>query len=399
MKVAFISLIAYDDLNRDVLQTHKDDADYFDEKVISKHNDPVHKWCKILLDQGIDIELWYLAYHAKGVKCFRHKFGHLMRRIHAFDSRSFLTHYLAAPWSFRLLRELKKNHITHVLLLNYLLNRRLPIDMADLTIGYCRRKRINVLPIFGGGTIEDYGFLKKKIKAACLQKTDAFLCQSQAELDVMIGRHSFPREKAILFSNPLDIEKFQPLEHLKAVRAVSLAEDRRYLLFIGRLVPTKGVGHLLNIMPELVRKFPDLVLLIIGSGPAETAWKQLVFDFGLEKHVRFLGFVDNEQLHYYYNTAEALVLPSYSEGVPNIILEAIACDTPVIASAVGGIPHILSDEMGILVPVRDEAALSLAIERVLNKKFMLNPEKRHKLLSEINMKAKGKELAEILSKL
>jgi glycosyltransferase involved in cell wall biosynthesis len=90
------------------------------------------------------------------------------------------------------------------------------------------------------------------------------------------------------------------------------------------------------------------------------------------------------------------VLPSYSEGVPNVILEAIACNTPVVASAVGGIPHILSDNLGILFPPKDDMALLKAIERILKNEFIPNADKRIKLLSEINIAAKGKELTAIL---
>jgi glycosyltransferase involved in cell wall biosynthesis len=82
--------------------------------------------------------------------------------------------------------------------------------------------------------------------------------------------------------------------------------------------------------------------------------------------------------------------------VPNVILEAIACNTPVVATAVGGIPHILSDNLGIIVPPKDDVALLNAIELILKNEFIPNADKRYKLLAEISIDAKGKKLKEIL---
>jgi glycosyltransferase involved in cell wall biosynthesis len=396
IKVAFVSLFAYDEPYLKIINEHSGQPDYFDEEILAKHNDPVHKWCKALLGEGIDIELWYLSYHSRGVKCFRHNYGHILRRIHATNTASYLTRYFKTTLSFRLLKELKKNQITHVLLLNYLFGNRILVDMADLLILFCRKNSINILPIYGGGSIENYGLTKKKIKAAFLRKSSAFLCQSQAEMDIMITKHNYPKEKIFLFNNPLDLKNFPQIDCSTAQKAVSLSEERIYLLFIGRLVHPKGAGHIINILPDLVKNFPNLMLIIMGTGKDEQVFRQKVKDTDMTNHVRFLGYVENTQLYYYYNAAAALVLPSYSEGVPNVILEAIACNTPVVASAVGGIPHILSDNLGILFPPKDDMALLKAIERILKNEFIPNADKRIKLLSEINIAAKGKELTAIL---
>lgn len=397
MKVAFVSLIAYDDLNRVIIHAHPNDPDFYDQEILVSHHDPVQKWCKALIEQRIEIEFWYLSYLSKAAKYFHHQFGHKMLRIHACDLRSLMTRFFSMPLSWRLLRELRDQAVTHVILLNYLLNPKILVDMADIVIWHCRRRGIKVLPVYGGGSIEEYGFCKKKIKASFLRKSSGLLCQNRTELDAMLGRHRFPREKAFLFSNPLDLEHFQRMERADAVQALSLDGDSRYILYIGRLVHTKGAGHLIQIMPELLREFPRLVLLVIGTGAAEGEWRRSVDERGLSGHVRFLGYQENKRLHYFYNAAEALVLPSHSEGVPNVILEAIACDTPVIATAVGGIPHVLAGGLGILVPPLDEPALAEAIATVLKKRFVPDQEQRNRLLAEINMRTKGAELAKILS--
>lgn len=397
MKVAFVSLIAYDDLYRQAISEHVDDPDYFEEKILARHRDPVNKWCKALMGEDIPIEFWYLSYLTKYMKTTMHEFGHVLRRIPAWDLGTVMSRYLAAPWSQRLLQELTVQGITHVLLLNYQMNGRLPMDFADRVIMFCRKTSIKVIPVYGGGSIADYGYLKRKIKTFFLSRADGLLCQSQAELNYLVRGVGFPEEKAYYFSNPLDLENFQEIERATALSEAGLDGERRYILFIGRLVASKGVAHILKAMTTLAHQHQDLNLVIIGSGPVESDLCRQAKELGLEDRILFLGDVENKKLRFYYNAADALVLPSYSEGVPNVILEAIACGIPVVASAVGGIPNILSDGLGITVPPRDERALAEAIEETIEKGFKINQEKRRRVMAEIDLRAKGRELAGILA--
>jgi glycosyltransferase involved in cell wall biosynthesis len=103
-------------------------------------------------------------------------------------------------------------------------------------------------------------------------------------------------------------------------------------------------GH--HIAIEALAEVPDALLLIVGDGPLEQSLRQLAKRVGVTGRVRFLGHVEHDDLAVYYAAADALVLASASEGMPNVMLEAMACGTPVIATSVGGIPEILRPPKG-----------------------------------------------------
>jgi glycosyltransferase involved in cell wall biosynthesis len=121
------------------------------------------------------------------------------------------------------------------------------------------------------------------------------------------------------------------------------------VLFVGRLEEIKQVDILVESMVSLKDKFP-VRLLLAGDGTKYEPLKKLVNRLHLSSAVKFLGKVSHDDIHLYYNIADVLVLPSKMEGVPMVILEALACGTPVVASAVGGIPDLVrTGENGMLL--------------------------------------------------
>ena len=397
MRVAFVSLICYDSLSSDVVAAHPSDPDYFDREILAKHSDPIHKWCKMILDEGDSVELWYLSALSGTSAVFRHKYGHTCRRIPGFHLRKYLGRFLDCDCSTELLRELKRHEVSHVLLIPYLLNRRLPVDMSDIVIRSCQRAGIKVLPVYGGSSINIYGPVKRAIKAHVLRSVDGLLCQSRRELELMRDQHRFPVEKLHYFKNPLDLINFQPVPRAECARKLKLDGGSRYLLYVGRLVEPKGIRHLVRIMPEILMAEPSCKLLIAGWGPMEAELRGLVEVLHLEREISIVPFVANNDLKYYYSLADVVVLPSYSEGTPNVLMEAIACGATCVATDVGGIPDLLGDGVGIMVPPRDEGALLAAILKVLRGEFAVNQGKRLALMSEIDVTTKRKELHRILT--
>jgi glycosyltransferase involved in cell wall biosynthesis len=139
------------------------------------------------------------------------------------------------------------------------------------------------------------------------------------------------------------------------------------LLFVGRLERVKGIETLLNAIHAVAATGRDLRLKIVGSGdPAYTAELHAqVSSLGLGERVTFLGAVSHgPQLYAFYRDAHLLVISSYSEGVPKVAIEAMAHGVPVVASAVGGLPRIVPQDVGILVPPADPDALMKAIVTV-----------------------------------
>lgn len=140
------------------------------------------------------------------------------------------------------------------------------------------------------------------------------------------------------------------------------------LLFVGSLIPRKGLPVLLEALAPLVGDGRDLVLDLVGDGPDRRALEAEIRRRGLEDRVRFHGFVANgPELFEHYRAADVFVLPTYSEGFPRVLYEALGHSLPIVASAVSGIPHLLEDGThAMLVPAGDPAAFRAALERVLD---------------------------------
>ena len=160
--------------------------------------------------------------------------------------------------------------------------------------------------------------------------------------------------------NGVDLEKFIPVEN-------GGVNDIPYILFIGNLIKGKGVIELLDAYEILNKKNIDIELRFIGGGPMMNELKRRVKQKNLVKTVKFLGVVSHDELPRHIANANVLALPSYREGVPNVILEAMACGVPVVASNVGGIPEVVNEETGVLVKSIDAHSIAESMIEALEK--------------------------------
>ena len=138
---------------------------------------------------------------------------------------------------------------------------------------------------------------------------------------------------------------------------------RPMILFVGRFSPEKGLDVLLRAMPTLVARHPALSLRLVGDGPTRPLIEQLIATHRLHDHVELVGHVDDPAPH--YAAARLLCLPSRSEGMPNVVLEAVAAGLPVVATAVGDVGALVDNDMGRVVPPDDPAALAAALDAEL----------------------------------
>jgi glycosyltransferase involved in cell wall biosynthesis len=147
----------------------------------------------------------------------------------------------------------------------------------------------------------------------------------------------------------------------------------RIVLFVGLLVPIKGVGFLVDAWAELRRRkklHETDRLVLLGDGPERNALELKTAGAELAGTVQFAGTVSQAEVAQWIKTAHLLCLPSRNEGTPNVIIEALACGVPVVASRVGGIPDLIRDgENGLLVPPADSPALADAIESALERQW------------------------------
>jgi teichuronic acid biosynthesis glycosyltransferase TuaC len=166
-------------------------------------------------------------------------------------------------------------------------------------------------------------------------------------------------DKITPLRNGVDLQRFQPMD--RAAARATLGLKRFTLLSVGLLDPRKAHDLIIKALPAL----PDVDLLIAGSGPEKKNLEQLAQELGVADRVTLLGPVPQTELKTYYNAADALVLASSREGWANVLLEAMACGTPVVASNVWGTPEVVAaPEAGELMPERTPQGLVTALGKL-----------------------------------
>ena len=193
------------------------------------------------------------------------------------------------------------------------------------------------------------------------------LCLEQAR------RHG-SAHKSSLIMNAIDTKKFYPNKVIRndSRKKLEIQNETRAILFVGRLEEIKRVDRIIASLEFLNdgKENGRYQLFIAGDGTLRRDLERLVIKQGLVEDVRFLGYVPHQELPYYYNMADVLVLPSEMEGVPMVILEALASGVPVVASRVGGIPDIIEDGInGITLEEVEAQSLSAAIQRVCERRY------------------------------
>lgn len=161
-----------------------------------------------------------------------------------------------------------------------------------------------------------------------------------------------------------------PLDFWMDEAARNTAPGQR-LAAVGRLVRVKGHDVLIRAMELLRGAVPEATLVVIGDGEERSALEEEVSRRGVEDAITFVGRQTPEEVRSILRQADVFVMPSRSEGLPLALLEAMASGLPVVASHVGGIPEVLTREVGLLVPPEDPAALAQALTDVLQ-----NPTRR-----------------------
>lgn len=161
--------------------------------------------------------------------------------------------------------------------------------------------------------------------------------------------------------NGVDPLRFRPLPMADAKRAVGYEAHERLVLFVGNVQTSKGCAELLNAFARLAPRLPGLRLAYVGHGPQVKALRSSASALNVDAVVQFAGRMGHEHLVQWFAAADVFCLPSHAEGVPNVVLEAMACGTPVVATDVGGVAEVLPAYAGLLVPPRDEAALESAL--------------------------------------
>jgi len=182
------------------------------------------------------------------------------------------------------------------------------------------------------------------------------------------GHFHAPWEKVWIIPNAVDLSKFQVSVDRNAVRArYNVGPNEKLVLYVGRLVPQKGVEFLIQAVPRIGARFGDAKFVIVGDGWLRGHLESLANQMGQRWRINFTGFIPDSELIALMRSADVLVIPSVYEPFGIVALEGMAAGVPVVASQVGGLAEVVEhDKTGEYVYMRNPESIAWGVERVLN---------------------------------
>ncbi len=240
-----------------------------------------------------------------------------------------------------------------------------PDGLAAVFLGKAFKKPV-VLSARGSdiNRFSDFRTIRPMIKKA-LANADAIVSVCKA-LERDMNKLGVSSDKITVIPNGVDTGKFHPTDMSLARNRLNLPPDKRIVLSVGSLIPRKGYHVLMEGMPEVVESRPDIVLYIIGEGPFRKELEAQIRRLKLSGKVVLTGEIPNGELATWYNAADVFCLASSREGWANVLMEAMACGCPAVATNVYGAPEIVTKpEVGLLVE-RTPRALAKGLLRAVS---------------------------------
>jgi teichuronic acid biosynthesis glycosyltransferase TuaC len=231
-----------------------------------------------------------------------------------------------------------------------------------VAVKYARRAGIPAIVMVGGSDVlllAKAGARRKKILDV-LRQADRVVAVSE-DIARRLERDGISRDKLKVIRRGVEEEIFSPGDRLEARQRLGLPESRRIVIAVGRLVGVKGFDQLISAFKQLKDNGEDLLGFILGEGELRTSLQRQIDSLGLSDRVFLPGGQQQVRLADWYRAADLTVLSSWSEGVPNVLLESIACGTPFVATDVGGVSEIADPVQDRLVKAGDVRGMAEAI--------------------------------------
>ncbi len=232
---------------------------------------------------------------------------------------------------------------------------------------------------------------RRAVVARTLQSAQAVFAVSQDLREKTLALGVDPDRVHVVYRG-VD-EAFVPGSAEEARRKLDLPLDGEVVLWVGKMVPVKGLEVLLDAFAKLAAARPRALLVLVGDGPRRGAVEQRIAELGLQDRVRRVGLVESRHLPDWYRAADVTALSSHSEGIPNVLRESLASGTPYVATRVGGIAELGDHPALRLVPPNDAQAMATALEQALADKARIPAD-----YVKRGWRASADQLADILSR-
>lgn len=243
----------------------------------------------------------------------------------------------------------------------------IPTGLIAVLIG--RLLRMPVIVQAHGSDLTQYAKLNRWLawlSAFTAKQADHIIVVSDELSTILTEELGVSADKISVRSCGVDMQHFRPIPRDQARERLGLSKQARIVLFVGALIPRKGIDVLLSAIAEMVEHDSSLQLIVVGDGPVLEKLLTQTRELMHEKVVRFVGSKPNEELPMWYSAADIFVLPSLREGTPLALLEALSCEVPVIVSRAGGMVEVIEDgKNGLLTDIADPVDLEKKLSLLL----------------------------------
>lgn len=244
-----------------------------------------------------------------------------------------------------------------------------PDGVASVLIGMFNKKKVIVRVMGCDINLFTRYFWRRKIIAWALKKAFHIISVSKVMKQKLLEL-GVPAEKISVIYNGVDQAIFKPMLQKDARQYLNILPDEKNILFVGSLEKVKGIETLLKAFALILQqgKTEEAVyrLYIIGNGRLHDKINNQIKSLRIHNYVKLLGNCDSAEIALWMNACDVLCLPSIREGLPNVLLEAMACNRPIVATRVGGIPELLHNyDIGHLVQPYEVKDLSVKLYEVL----------------------------------
>lgn len=210
------------------------------------------------------------------------------------------------------------------------------------------------------------GILMKPIIARTIRTADFVTTVSEELRQRAIARGALPERCRTIYAG-CDSDVFHIGDREGVRGELKIDANAQLVLFVGSLLIQKGVRELIEAAAMLIPRRPNLRVVCIGQGPLEAEFRNRASKPDVKDHVAFVGGASPRQIASWLAAANVFCLPSYSEGAPDVVIEAISCGRPVVATNVGGIPELVNSKCGILISPKDSGRLAGALSEALDR--------------------------------